>query len=121
MSLPFRAVKEKLERLPSILPASALIELGHLKAGPQLLVGELEPIEQHDPLKGIPVKQDRNVMRGRSTISIDGGSNFWTLPFGTLLLGRVGAARRFFLGNDSPPIEYLALLREISAFLPLLL
>jgi hypothetical protein len=107
LSLPFRAVKEKLERLPSILPASALVEFGHLKTGSQLLAGKLEPIEQNDPLKGIPVKRDRNVMRGRSTISIDGGSNFWTLPFGTLLLGRAGAAKRFFLGNDSPPIEYL--------------
>ena len=108
MSLPFRVVKEKLGRLPSILPASALVELSDLKAGSQFLAGELEPIEKHDPLSGIPVKQDSQVMRGRSAVSIDGGSNFWELPFGTLLLGRAGAARRFFHGKSSPPIEYLA-------------
>jgi hypothetical protein len=107
MSLPFRAVREKLEKLPSILPASALVELTNPKYNQQTMPGELEPVESLDPLKGIPVSLDSRIMRGRSTISIDGGSNFWVLPFGTLLLGRAGAARRFFSGADSPPIEYL--------------
>ncbi len=108
MSLPFRVVREKLEKLPNILPASALIEISDLRLGQQSTMGEIEPIESNDPLNGIPVPSDSHVMRGRSTISIDGGSNFWTLPFGTLLLGRAGAARRFFAGAESLPVEYLA-------------
>ncbi|WXG44373.1 MAG: DNA double-strand break repair nuclease NurA [Promethearchaeati archaeon SRVP18_Atabeyarchaeia-1] len=107
MSLPFRVIREKLERLPSILPVSALAELTDLKYNQQIMLGKLEPVESADPLKGIPIALDSHIMRGRSTISIDGGSNFWVLPFGTLLLGRAGAARRYFSGAGSPPTEYL--------------
>jgi hypothetical protein len=116
LSLPFRVIREKLERLPSILPASALVELSDLKASSPLLAGELEPVEQQDPLRGIPIARESNVMRGRNAISIDGGSNFWALPFGTLLLGRAGAARRIFQGNDSPPIEYMVSCERFPPF-----
>ncbi|WXG46852.1 MAG: DNA double-strand break repair nuclease NurA [Candidatus Atabeyarchaeum deiterrae] len=107
MSLPFRAIREKLERIPSLLPASSLAELSDLRFNQQYAPGELEPIESLDPLRGIPVTLDHKVMRGRSAVSIDGGSNFWTLPLGTLLLGRSGAAKRSFLGASSPPVQYL--------------
>ena len=107
MSLPFRVVRQKLERIPSILPASALAELSISRCNQQMTPGKLEPVESTDPLKGIAIPLDSQIMRGRSTISIDGGSNFWVLPFGTLLLGRAGAARRFFSGAESPPTQYI--------------